>query len=624
MKNFLSIFSVEALKENLLRITKRFPISVLLILVLATLFFVNLHWDFWQDVEFDIFRAIFSVIVTFFLSLWIYFTFEDSNFSKLGKNLYQVFVLLFWILFFYQFSGNIDNIDNIVYFILTLVWIISYLFIAPYVKILFNEKNKQEVYYSYFYKISVVFLTSYILWLVLFGLWSIAILVTFKLFDITSTIDTEKIYWDWAIISLSIIAPVYALINLPKQDTFEKDDFIQNAFFSFLVKYIATPFIYVYFIILYAYSLKVLLNFSTWPKWEVSWMVIWFSSFGYLIYIFSYIFEETNKFIKFYRKVFPFVVIPQLFMLFYAIYLRIAQYDITINRYFVVVFGIWLVVISLYFVFSKAKKLSFIPLILTIFTIIISVWPWWVYKLPESRQLIVLKNNLIKSWILKNGEIYPLKNYEDISQDLSKSIYSEIEYLCKFNNCESIKKILPKQYEIVEKKHNEDLARNKIEKSRYNDISSWEIISGITEQIKVKWYYEKIDDLKTEILNFSIDPEKWIFPMDLMWYNTLIRIWYDFEKVDTRYNHWIINIASWTIDIVNDWKIIDRIPTKDITDKLFQTYKITKKLNLEKIDLTFDIKNYKIIFENISIKNPLYIWKSSNTYYYANGYILIK
>ncbi|MBT3727397.1 DUF4153 domain-containing protein [bacterium] len=67
-------------------------------------------------------------------------------------------------------------------------------------------------------------------------------------------------------------------------------------------------------------------------------MVIGFSIFGYIIYIFSYAFDLKNKFIKTFRKVFPYVVIPQIFMLFYAIYLRINQYDLTINRYFVVVF----------------------------------------------------------------------------------------------------------------------------------------------------------------------------------------------------------------------------------------------------------------------------------------------
>jgi len=84
-------------------------------------------------------------------------------------------------------------------------------------------------------------------------------------------------------------------------------------------------------------------------------------------------------------------------MLFYAIYLRINQYDLTINRYFVVVFGLWLLVISIYYIFSKKKHLSIIPAILTLFTIIISVGPWSVYSLPESRQLDRLKTNLEKA-----------------------------------------------------------------------------------------------------------------------------------------------------------------------------------------------------------------------------------
>jgi len=68
------------------------------------------------------------------------------------------------------------------------------------------------------------------------------------------------------IISLSIITPIFALCKIPEKESFNEDNFIENAFFSFLVKYIAIPFIYVYFIILYVYSTKVLLNFKDWPK----------------------------------------------------------------------------------------------------------------------------------------------------------------------------------------------------------------------------------------------------------------------------------------------------------------------------------------------------------------------
>jgi hypothetical protein len=59
-------------------------------------------------------------------------------------------------------------------------------------------------------------------------------------------------------------------------------------------------------------------------------------------------------------------------MLFYAIYLRIQQYDITVDRYFVVAFGVLLLVLSLYFICSKKKNLLSLPAILMVFTLLIS------------------------------------------------------------------------------------------------------------------------------------------------------------------------------------------------------------------------------------------------------------
>jgi hypothetical protein len=95
----------------------------------------------------------------------------------------------------------------------------------------------------------------------------------FSLFDLKDILS-YKIYSDWIIIACSFLAPVFALTQLPAHDSFLEDHFNENVFFSFLVKYIAIPFISLYFIILYTYSAKVLVNFSEWPKGEVSWLVI--------------------------------------------------------------------------------------------------------------------------------------------------------------------------------------------------------------------------------------------------------------------------------------------------------------------------------------------------------------
>jgi hypothetical protein len=115
----------------------------------------------------------------------------------------------------------------------------------------------------------------------------IAIASVVSLFELGSFIDEEKYYGTWVTLSLAFIAPMYGLREFPRLKNIETDVFEQNRFFSFLIRYIATPAVYIYFIILYAYSVKVLMNFSDWPKGIVSWLVIGFSSFGYLTYIFS-------------------------------------------------------------------------------------------------------------------------------------------------------------------------------------------------------------------------------------------------------------------------------------------------------------------------------------------------
>jgi len=92
--------------------------------------------------------------------------------------------------------------------------------------------------------------------------------------------------------------------------------------------------------------------------------------------MFSKSYEEEHKTVQIFRRFFPLVVIPQIPMLAYAIILRINQYDLTMNRYFVVIFGIWLTIISLYFVFGKVKSLTVIPATLAAITLLISVGPW--------------------------------------------------------------------------------------------------------------------------------------------------------------------------------------------------------------------------------------------------------
>lgn len=157
----------------------------------------------------------------------------------------------------------------------------------------------------------------------------------------------------------------------------------------------------------------------------------------------SFAIDSKNAYAPFFRTWLPRLILPQLIMLFYAIYLRIAQYDLTMNRYFVVIFGIWLFGISLYLSLAKAKQLVYIPLSLAFVAVFISIGPWGVISLPYSRQLIALDTNLKEVGILVDGRITPLNTATFATTPESiealKSIQSGIRYLCEYRQCEDIR-----------------------------------------------------------------------------------------------------------------------------------------------------------------------------------------
>ena len=162
----------------------------------------------------------------------------------------------------------------------------------------------------------------------------IAFSAIFTLFDI-DFIDEDNWYAYWSAFSLVLFASIFFLVNLPDARTEESSKLqsIQsNKFYSFLINYVGLFAIFIYFLILYSYTIKVLINFSLWPQGEVAWLVILFSFFGYLIYFASFAFTNTFKPARLLRKFLPTAVILQTPMLFYAIGLRINQYDIIINH----------------------------------------------------------------------------------------------------------------------------------------------------------------------------------------------------------------------------------------------------------------------------------------------------
>lgn len=618
----LSFFQFGNIKTQLRQVLLRFPLPSLLVFLVTGLILALIHFGDSLDLDYQtlFYKFIITSVPVFFLSLGGTFFGESYKFSAAKKILSQVIILGFWG-FFYSFLGDLKNINNslFTYVILTTLGMVAFLYVAPFVKVLFEKKENQAAYFAYFYELSVVFLTSFIVGGALVILGVIGIGAIFTLFGFKEY-ENYKIYEYWVTLSCAFFAPFFWLLHLPVWQP--RPQKLGNRFYDFLVKFIGIPFIFFYFFILYAYTGKVLMNFSDWPNGEISWMVIGFSFFGYLLYIGSYLLADKSKFIRVFRQWFPFAVLPQVLMLFYAIYLRIAQYDITMNRYFVVVFGIWLFAISLYFVLSKKKYMGLIALSLALSIAFISVGPWGVYTYPQSRQLSLLLQNLDAAHILKDGKIIPLERYESIDKHLSNDIYEEIRYVCENSDCKEIRLLFADQIA--------DIVKSGV-KPEELDASNWLLVDRITGLLKVQ-QLTQAEQISGKYYQLSVPYAESLLPLSVEWYDILAQLKSSNDK-NISHDTYFTVINPDTEEFIlykNDVKVLSHSLQKPFSELRKKREQLGNDI-ISSENLIFDMPgntyDVKLLLDHLSIlRNP---WQSQtgSTYYdyeSVSGYALIK
>lgn len=573
------IFSITKLEKFVKNTFFRFFISSIILFFVTWIFLYLIYIDKFTFKE-NLFLLNISLLVTFFVSVWFYIFWESKKISKSTNELLQIFPILYWVLFYHSFNSEYFYFENIIFIFLNLVGILSLIFFSPFLYKIFTKKEldlkiEQNNYYSYFSSVLSIVFSSILIALVVFLLWSTLFFSVDHLFDINIS---SKIYAYIFIISSCFIAPFYAINHFPAKESFENTSVNERKFSVFLIKYIYIPFIFSYFVLLYAYSIKVLANFEFWPKWEISWLVLSFSIFWYFIYLTSYMYEEKFSIVKLFRKYFPFVLIPQIFMLFYAIFLRINQYWLTINRYLLLVFWIYLLVISLYYIFSKRKYLMMILVWLFSFTFVISIWPWSIYNLPKSIQIEALKLELQDIWILtKNGDIKALSSEEKVKEENNKkidSINSRLSYICEYHSCIDLLKVLTNW------KQKDFISTNK----EYFDYFT--ILNDFKEYLNINRNY--IEEKFPTYINLSFYTSK----------NHFVKISsFDYlTEFSNNFNEWSKNFAyldlsKKSLNIYEDWKKIINIDISLILDRIIET----KNLSWKQDDyLIFELENDKV------------------------------
>lgn len=546
---------------------KRFPITIFIssILVALLIYYNELRLSNSLTNKETLERIIMVVALAIPLSLCIGLLKERFFDRHRNKSLFAYLVgLLFLVLYFFFLLKDFSMIPMVRYFGIMIFLILAFFYI-PWL-------NRESNYENYVIKVfSSFFLTVVYAGVLYIGLSAIVFTID-QLFEVD--IKSKIYYYMFLVVSLMFgISLFLSKIPEPNEDF---KDFNYSKSLKVLLVYIVIPLITAYTLILYAYFVKILVTW-VWPKGLVSHLVLWYSviSVG-VIFLITPVLEES-KLAKTFKIWFPKAILPILVMMFMSIFQRVNQYGITENRYYIVVLGVWVFGIMLYFSFKKPLKNIVIPITLSIIVLNSVFGPLSSFSISKYSQNNRLDSLLEKNRMLQNGEI--VKN-DNISKEDQREISNILSYFVTSHSVEDVK-YLPKDFSTTKMEDVFGFAYNPYSPYDYRNEEYFYYGTNSRQVISIEGYdyylsLSSWDEQETNIDDLSIRYDR---------NNHILSISIGGKSVLSQE---MIELAR----KIHENQIIKDNPNKEIK-------------NLE--DMTFEIDNQfirtKFIFTSVSLKN---------------------
>lgn len=403
---------------------KRFPISLVYAALTVLVVIMMNHTD--VDVDETYTRIAMTLALGIPLSLSIYMYFEGrKNIKKHVQLLFHGIIGVLLLLYYLFFLKDLEMVASTRYVAYTISSYLLFSFI-PYL-------HRKENYELYVIKLFNRFIITYVYSVILY-LGLAAILGTINLlFNINIS---WKLYFDIAVIVAGIFAPAFFLSDVPKRDEeLLVDDYPKVL--GVLLQYIILPLISVYTIILYIYFGKCIITTEL-PRGIIGNLVLWYSIVSAIILFFIYPLRNNNQWVKTFIGIFPKVIIPLLIMMFMAIGIRINTYGITESRYFVLIVGLWVTGVMIYYAIKKKINNIMITITLAIIGFLAVTGPWSAYSISQLSQNNRFEKILIRYDMIGEASqiIKPKKELEEIDK---KEISGIITYFHRYHDIRNIK-----------------------------------------------------------------------------------------------------------------------------------------------------------------------------------------
>lgn len=239
----------------------------------------------------------------------------------------------------------------------------------------------------------------------------------------------EKVYIDILAFCCLIFTPAYTLSWIPERlrDVAEGGIAVTRAE-AFILNWILAPLVAVYFLILYAYAVKISAEGAL-PRGQLAYMITGFGAAGVVTFLAAWpLRRQGGALLRFIcRWFFPALLLPALLMA-AAIWTRIGVYGVTEARYIIALTALWFFVTALLFILRGARMpLKFIPAFLAVLFVLGAFGPWGGVPVSAASQVARLEGLLTRHGILRDGRIVPAEATVAFAD--SREISSILDYL---------------------------------------------------------------------------------------------------------------------------------------------------------------------------------------------------
>jgi hypothetical protein len=292
-----------------------------------------------------------------------------------------------------------------------------------------NDSNKvvdNIVFRYYLHHVLYSIVIGIVAFILYFAIILIPIAIIF-LFNISD--QSGSIYAYIGAFCFSFLAPTLFILEYKNIETFYNEHVVNNfpKIAGILLKFVLIPLVTIYSGILLVFSLQTLIT-SDFPEFSIVWLMISLLVPTLIVVFASNYFFKNKAFLLFIRGLLT-VNLINLFTFFSSIFIVINNYGLTINRYLVVTFGVFLLLNIIYLLTNFANKFRFASILAIILMIIIFCPVIGAIDSSANSQKVILIEKLDSVGMLQDGKIVKASEDKEVSDQDRNTISTAVSVI---------------------------------------------------------------------------------------------------------------------------------------------------------------------------------------------------